>query len=87
MSEHTHCDRCGHVDDHKGENTVTNEFPGMVALRQHPDNSGMLVHTRHRELCADCTVKLAEFLHDADLVDEVTPEGHEETEDLPDVTR
>lgn len=84
MSEHTHCDRCGAVDKHKGSSTLTREFPGKVLLSPHSSNVNSLMNNmRTRELCLDCSAALAEFLDDTELAEEMTPEGYERDENLP----
>lgn len=88
MSEHTHCDRCGTVGEHKGDDSLTADFPGKVLLRTHSDSAiSPIVQGNSRELCLSCTVDLAEFLRDDDLVEAVAPDGYEEAGDLPDTTR
>lgn len=88
MVTQTHCDRCGYVGEHKGDNGTTNEFPGAVVIRPHKENrSSMMFTSYNRELCVECTIDLAEFLDDDKLIEKATPDGHDESGDLPDTMR
>ena len=88
MTTQTHCDRCGYVGEHKGDDSTTNEFPGAVVIRPHKDKrGGMVFSTSKRELCLECTIALAKFMDDDELADKASPDGHDESGGLPDTMR